>query len=129
MKTIVPIFFAKTRSFWLAIVPAALTMIDTLFQMLTSDQAGPVADALALILSVFGADWTGDQIAAAMRGVAPIYLLIFAQQRGAFSGAIPRPYTLDPEKEKAIARTVENGKDVFDAGYRMGAQIKDALRK
>nr|WP_114351001.1 hypothetical protein [Paracoccus lutimaris] len=35
IKAVAPIFIAKTRSFWLGIVPASLTLIDVAFQALT----------------------------------------------------------------------------------------------
>lgn len=49
-----------------------------------------------------GLDWTGAQIAEFMTTLLPLYMIIFAQQRGTFSGAIPRPLTVSPSKERAI---------------------------
>lgn len=125
IKTIVPIFIGKTRSFWLGIVPTALTTADLVFAHLTGEGSEPVANAIAAAVQQLGLDWTGEQIAAFMRTLYPVYLLIFAQQRGTFSGAVPRPYTIDPAREKQIARVVEDGKSAFDAGRKIG----EALRK
>ena len=123
-RTIIPVFFAKTRSFWLGIVPGALTAVDVAFQVLGSADGGPVADALAMVLSAFGADVTGEAIATTMQRLAPLYLLIFAQQRGTFSGKLPRPYTADPKVERAVVEAVENGKSAFEAGKRLGKALK-----
>ena len=81
VKTIVPIFIAKTRSFWLGIVPAALTLIDVMFQVFTAEGNEPVAAAIAAILAPI-TGWTPDQIASFMKGMAPLYVFIIAQQRG-----------------------------------------------
>ncbi len=121
-KTIAPIFIAKTRSFWLGIVPASLTLIDVAFQALTAEGSEPVANALALILSAFGADLTGEQIAGVMRALAPLYALIVAQQRS----GLARPYTASLGVEKAVVAAVEDGKSAFEAGKAIGASIKRA---
>ncbi|MDT1061919.1 hypothetical protein RM190_08630 [Paracoccus sp. CPCC 101403] len=127
IKTIVPIWIAKTRSFWLGIVPTALTTVDLAFTHLTGEGSEPVANAVAAIAQQVGLDWTGEQIASFMRTLYPLYLIIFAQQRGTFSGAIPRPYTLDPKKEGQIIEMVENGKSAFDAGKKIGEAINRNL--
>ncbi|MBM3604289.1 MAG: hypothetical protein FJX25_05905 [Alphaproteobacteria bacterium] len=124
IKTIAPIFFAKTRSFWLGIVPAALTGLDLAFSTLTGENAIPVANAIASAVDLLGIDWTGEQIAAVMQTLLPLYLLIFAQQRGTFSGATPRPYTTSPEKERQIIRVIEDGKSAFEAGRAFGERLK-----
>jgi hypothetical protein len=87
-----PIFFAWTRSFWLGVMPALLTVLDVLVVFLTAalgDPAlhGPVATALSWVLPV-----NPTQLQSIMQTLAPIYALIVAQQR---SGAA-RPYTIDP---------------------------------
>lgn len=127
-RTIIPIFFAKTRSFWLGIVPGVMTGIDVAFQTLASEDSGPVADALAMVLNAAGAPVSGEMIATTMQRLAPLYLLIFAQQRGTFSGKLPRPYTADPAVEKAVVQAVENGKTAFEAGKAIGNSIKQAIR-
>lgn len=118
--TIAPIFIAKTRSFWLGIVPAVLTLIDVAFQALTAEGSEPVANAMAMILSAVGFDVTGDQIAGFMRALAPLYALIVAQQRAGVS----RPYTVDPAKEREVIRTIEDGKSAFKAGKAFGERLK-----
>jgi len=127
IKTIVPIWIAKTRSFWLGIVPTALTTVDLAFTHLTGEGSEPVANAVAAIAQQVGQDWTGEQIATFMRTLYPLYLIVFAQQRGTFSGAIPRPYTLNPAKEGQIAQVVEDGKSAYDAGVKIGGQLKAKL--
>lgn len=124
IKTIVPVFFAKTRSFWFGIVPTVLTTVDLAFAHLTSEGSEPVANAIAAALTLIGPEWTGEQIASFMRTLYPLYLLIFAQQRGTFNGALPRPYTIDPAKEKLVVEAVKNGKSAFEMGKAIGAAIK-----
>lgn len=124
IKTIAPIFFAKTRSFWLGIVPTSLTALDLAFSTLTGENAIPVANAIASAVNLVGIDWTGEQIAAVMQTLLPLYLLIFAQQRGTFSGAVPRPYTANPEKERQIIQVIEHGKSAFEAGKAFGERLK-----
>ena len=124
IKTISPIFFAKTRSFWLAIFPGILTIIDVMFQSIgTGTGSEPIADAIALLLNAGGIDWTGAQIASYMQKLSPLYILIFAQQRGTFSGAIPRPYTIDLTKENAVTQAIEDGKSAFEAGKALGRSL------
>lgn len=122
-KTIAPIFIAKTRSFWLGIVPTALTTLDLAFAQLAGEGSEPLANALAGAADLLGFGWTGEEIAGFMRTLYPLYLLIFAQQRGTFSGALPRPYTIDPAKEKAVVQAVENGKTAFEVGKRLGESL------
>ncbi len=123
-KTIAPIFIAKTRSFWLGIVPASLTLIDVAFQALSAEGGEPVANALALILNAVGADVTGSQIVGVMRALAPLYALIVAQQRA----GLARPYTVDPAKEREVLRTIEDGKSAFEAGKAFGERLKGVGR-
>lgn len=120
LKTIAPIFFAKTRSFWLGIVPTTLTGLDLAFLITTGDSAIPVANAVASIANLIGMDWTAGQIAGVMQTLLPLYMLIFAQQRGTFSGAVPRPYTANPETERKVIQVIEDGKSAFEAGMPSG---------
>lgn len=122
--TIAPITFWKTRSFWFGWFPALLTLLDSAFQLIDTAAAVPVANALAMILSLFGADISGEDIAVFMKTIAPLYALIVAQQRGGLS----RPYTMDPTKEQQVAKAVEDGKSAFEAGKQIGAAIKKASR-
>ena len=124
IKTIAPIVFAKTRSFWFGIVPTSLTALDLAFTHLTGEGSVPVANALASALQLVGLDWTGDQIAGVMQTLLPLYLVIFAQQRGTFNGAIPRPYTTSPAKERELMRTIEDGKSAFEAGKAFGERLR-----
>lgn len=87
-----PIFFAVTRSFWLGVMPAILTVLDVVVIFATSalgDPAlhGPVATMLSWFMPVDPA-----KVQSVMQTLAPIYALIVAQQR---AGAA-RPYTIDP---------------------------------
>ncbi len=124
IKTIAPIFFAKTRSFWLGIVPTTLTGLDLAFSIMTGDSAIPVANSVASIANLIGLDWTAGQIAGVMQTLLPLYMLIFAQQRGTFSGAVPRPYTANPETERKIIQVIEDGKSAFEAGKAFGERLK-----
>ena len=108
-------------------MPTALTTVDLAFTHLTGEGSEPVANAVAAIAQQVGQDWTGEQIATFMRTLYPLYLIVFAQQRGTFSGAIPRPYTLNPAKEGQIAQVVEDGKSAYDAGVKIGGQLKAKL--
>lgn len=124
IKTIAPIFFGKARSFWLGIVPTSLTALDLAFTHLTGEGSLPIANSLGAALQLVGLEWTGDQIAGFMQTLLPIYLVIFAQQRGTFSGAIPRPYTASPAKERAVVQVIEDGKSAFEAGKAFGKRLK-----
>ena len=118
--TVAPITFWKTRSFWFGWFPALLTLLDSAFQLIDTPAAVPVANALAMILSLFGADISGDDISLFMKTIAPLYTLIVAQQRAGVS----RPYTADPAKEREVLRTIENGKSAFEAGKAIGKELK-----
>lgn len=121
VKTIAPIFIAKTRSFWFGIVPAVLTMIDVILRAFTEGGQEPVAAAISTVLGqIFG--WTPDQIHNAMVALAPLYALIIAQQRA----GLARPYTMDLSKEAYVVQAVEDGKSAFDAGVKIGEAIKRA---
>lgn len=122
-KTIAPIFIGKTRSFWLGIVPAGLTLIDVIVRAFTEAGQEPVAAAISAVLGqVFG--WTPDQIHNAMVALAPLYALIIAQQRA----GLARPYTIDLSKEAYVVQAVEDGGSAFDAGVKIGEAIKRAGR-
>jgi len=121
IKTIVPIFIGKTRSFWLGILPALLTLIDVIMRAFTEGGNEPVASALSSVLgAAFG--WTPEQIHSFMVAMAPVYALIVAQQRA----GLARPYTFDPKKEGQIIEVVEDGKSAFEAGKKIGEALKRA---
>ena len=46
IEKIAPVFIAKTKSFWLGIVPAALTLVDVLAGAATDGSAEPIAGAV-----------------------------------------------------------------------------------
>lgn len=119
MKTIAPIFIARTRSFWLGIVPAALTLVDVLAGAATDGTVEPIAGALAAILGPF-TGLTAEQIRAFMLAVAPLCALIVAHQRG----GLARPYTSSPAKEKAVVEAIQDGAAIFEAGKALGKQLK-----
>ena len=124
IKTIAPIFILKTQSFWLGIFSLLMTAIDTMFASLTAGGAGgPLAQMLAQLLGYDPAEIRGLLLA-----VTPLWGLIIAQQRGGFGGAIPRPYTMDPAKEKQILEAVENGKSALEARQKVGQALKARLR-
>lgn len=124
IKTIAPIFILKTRSFWLGIFPLLLTALDTLFTSLSAGgDGGPLVQMLAHLLG-----YDPSEIRGFLLAVTPLWGLIIAQQRGGFGGAIPRPYTMDPAKEKQIIEAVENGKAAFDAGLKAGEALKARLQ-
>lgn len=120
IKTIAPIFILKTRSFWLGIFPLLLTALDTFFTSLSADgDGGPLVQMLAQL-----PDYDPSEIRGFLLAVTPLWGLIIAQQRGGFGGAIPRSYTMDPEKEKQIMEAVENGKATFEAGMEAGEALQ-----
>ncbi|MGA0617710.1 hypothetical protein [Paracoccus sp. KR1-242] len=126
IKTIVPIFIGKTRSFWLGILPATLTLIDVIVRAFTEAGNEPIAAALSTLLGAL-CGWTPEQIHSFMIALAPIYALIVAQQRAGLGGGIPRPYTLNPAKEGQIAQAVEDGRSAIDAGVKIGEAIRRNL--
>lgn len=101
MKDIKPIFIAKTRSFWLGIVPAALTLIDVIAGAATDGSAEPIAGAVAALIGPFTGT-TAEQVHSFMLAVAPICALIVAHQRGGVS----RPYAATPAREAAAQAEV-----------------------
>ena len=99
-----PIFFAWTRSFWLGLFPALLTIADTVFNLFASaETATPVAAVIAAFMNVL-AGFTGweflivtrEEVHNTMTGLAPIYAMIVGYQRAHAA----RPYTIDPRAIK-----------------------------
>ena len=116
MKTIAPIFIAKTRSFWLGIVPLILTLLDSVFASIgEGGDGGPVAN---LIAAAVGAD--PENVRGWLLLIAPVWGLVIAQQRAGLS----RPYTMNPATETAVVQAVKDGKDAFEAGKAVGQAIK-----
>lgn len=124
-NVITPIAFWKTRSFWLGWFPAILTLLDQLMQLAGTEAAVPVANSLAAILSIFGSDISGIDIANFMLTVAPVYALIVAHQRRGFN----RPYEVreKPETDK-IAVVVGSVSKEGAAAYQQGRAIGDAIK-
>jgi uncharacterized membrane protein YkgB len=99
-----PIFFAWTKSFWLGIFPALLTIIDTLFNLFTTaETAVPAAAVIAAFLNTAsGLPWldvlqtTPEAVHKAMTALAPVYAMIVGYQRMHAA----RPYTIDPRAIK-----------------------------
>lgn len=119
IKTIAPILITKTRSFWLGIVPAALTLIDVLVGSVSDGTSEPIAGAIAAIFGPL-TGWTAAEVHAFMLAVAPVFALVVAHQRGGLS----RPYTANPAKEAAIVQAVQDGKSAFEAGKAIGKALK-----
>lgn len=125
IRTIAPYPFRQNAPFPVRDCPTSLTAPDLAFTHLTGESSMPVANALASALQLVGLDWTGKQIAGFMQTLLSLYLVIFAQQRGAFSRAIPRPNTTSPAKERAVIQTIENGKSVRGGESVRGADAPD----
>lgn len=119
VKQIAPILITKTRSFWLGIVPALLTLLDVIAGAVSDGSSEPIAGAVAAIIEPF-TGITADQVHAFMLAIAPICALIIAHQRSGLS----RPYTADPAKERAVIQTIEDGKSAFEAGKAYGERLK-----
>ncbi|OJH46182.1 hypothetical protein [Paracoccus sp. SM22M-07] len=118
IKTIAPILITKTRSFWLGIVPAVLTLIDIIVGAVSDGTAEPIAASIAAIFGpVFGV--TAAEVHAFMLAVAPLCALIVAHQRS----GLARPYTTSPSKERDLVRTIEDGKSAFEAGKAFGERL------
>ena len=120
VKTITPIAFWKTRSFWFGWFPALLTIVNVAVGELMTGQVGPVSEAIFFVVGHF-LPVTARDISDFMVKIAPLYALIVAQQRAGLS----RPYAIDASKENSVLEMVENGKTAFDAGKAIG----QALRK
>ena len=94
-----------------------------LYTFFTSLSAGGDGGLLVQMLAqLLGYD--PSEIRGFLLAVTPLWGLIIAQQRGGFGGAIPRPNTMEPEKEKQIMEAVENGKAAFKAGMEAGEALK-----
>jgi hypothetical protein len=101
-----PIFFAWTKSFWLGLFPALLTLMDLGFNMFSNaETAMPAAAVIAAFIGVFSGllSWlwtipavTAEQVHQFMTNLAPIYAMIVGYQRMHAA----RPYTLDPRALK-----------------------------
>lgn len=98
-----PIFFAWTRSFWLGIFPALLTIVDVTFSLFsTAETSVPVAGVVAAFIGVFsntfGLGWsiTAEAVHQFMTHLAPIYAMIVGYQRMHAA----RPYTINPRHLK-----------------------------
>lgn len=91
VKSLPPVFFARTRSFWLGILPLALTLLDSLFAVGSSGAGGPVAD---LIAAVFG--WEPETVRGWLLLISPVWGMIIAQQRS----GITQPYAMTPAGEQ-----------------------------
>ena len=120
VKTITPIAFWKTRSFWFGWFPAALTGLDTLMQIADTPAAVPVANSIALVQNVFGVDQTGEEIALFMKGVAPLYALIVAWQRR----GVNQPYVAGTAKEQELITVIHEGQAAFKQGKVLGGLLK-----
>lgn len=116
IKTIAPILFARTRSFWLGIFPLSLTLLDSVFaELTTGGDGGPVVHTISLLTGT-----EPERVRAVMLAIAPIWGLIVAHQRS----GLTRPYTIDPRKEQAVIEAVVDGKSAFDAGKAIGEALK-----
>ena len=99
-----PIFFAWTKSFWLGLFPALLTIADTIFNLFSSaETAAPVAAVIAAFLNTAsGLPWldflavTPEAVHSFMTGLAPLYAMIVGYQRMHAA----RPYRTDPRAIK-----------------------------
>lgn len=118
-KSIAPILITRTRSFWLGIVPASLTLVDVVARAASDGTAEPIAGAVAAILGPF-TGLTAEDVHRFMLAIAPICALIVAHQRGGLS----RPYTVSPSKERALVQTIENGKSAFEAGRAFADRLR-----
>ena len=118
IKTIAPILITRTRSFWLGILPAGLTLVDIIAGAVSHGTAEPIAKANASIAGpVLGI--TAAEVHAFMLAVAPLCALIVAHQRS----GLARPYTTSPSKERNLVQTIEDGKSAFEAGKAFGERL------
>ncbi|MFN4129374.1 MAG: hypothetical protein ACK4GC_06120 [Paracoccaceae bacterium] len=119
IKTIAPILITRTRSFWLGIVPAGLTLVDVIARSASDGTIEPIAGAVAALIGPF-TGLTAADVHSFMLAIAPICALVVAQQRD----GIARPYTVSPSKERALVRTIEDGKSAFEAGKAFAERLK-----
>lgn len=68
IKTIAPILITRTRSFWLGILLAGLTLVDIIASAVSDGTAEPIA---AIVGPVFGI--TATEVHAFMLAVAPLW--------------------------------------------------------
>lgn len=87
-EAVTPIWFARTRSFWLGIVPILMAVLDLIVQVTTTEAAGPVGASIASLLMAMGFDVTGDDVSGFLKGLGLFAGLVIAQQRSGLS----RPY-------------------------------------
>ncbi|MEO1949292.1 hypothetical protein [Thioclava sp.] len=121
IKTIAPILITRTRSFWLGIVPAGLTLVDIIAGAVSDGTAEPIAASIAAIVGpIFGI--TAAEVHAFMLAIAPLCALIVAHQRS----GLARPYTTSPSKERDLVRTIEDGKSAFEAGKAFGERLQQS---
>lgn len=120
-KVIKPIAFWKTRSWWLGVFPALLTLLDAVMQQLDTPAAIPVANSIAILLNAFGMDLTGQDIVGYMRAIAPLYAVIVMHQRR----GINRPYSTTTANETDAMVVIKKGAE----SYNQGREIVDLLRK
>ena len=121
IKTIAPILITRTRSFWLGILPAGLTLVDIIASAVSDGTAEPIAGAIAAIFGpVFGI--TATEVHTFMLAVAPLCALIVAHQRS----GLARPYTTSPSKERDLVKTIEDGKSAFEAGKAFGERLRQS---
>lgn len=98
-----PIFFAWTKSFWLGLFPALLTIVDVGFTMFSNTETSmPIATVVAAFIGVFSnlfsTGWaiTAEMVHGFMTNLAPLYAMIVGYQRMHAA----RPYTIDPRALK-----------------------------
>jgi len=98
-----PIFFAWTKSFWLGLFPALLTIVDVGFTMFSNTETSmPIATVVAAFIGVFSnlfsMGWaiTAEMVHGFMTNLAPLYAMIVGYQRMHAA----RPYTIDPRALK-----------------------------
>ena len=120
IKTIQPIAFWKTRSFWFGWFPAALTGLDTVMQIVDTPAAVPVANSVALVLNALGSDVNGEDIATFMKGLAPLYALIVAWQRR----GVNQPYVTGTAKGQDLITVIREGTGAFKQGQAIGKVFK-----
>lgn len=121
IKTIIPVWVLNTKSWWLGAFPAVLSFVDYLFQVIDSEQAVPFANAIAMVLALFGSKLTGLDITDFIRGIAPLYvaLVIMWQRRG-----INQPYVATPEKVNKVIEVVQDGRALVESAKSLTGKIR-----
>lgn len=123
-RPVTPIAIWKTKSFWFGWVPAALTLLDTTFQLIDTPAAVPVANSVSMVLSPF-VDVSGEDITLFMKGLAPLYAFVIGYQRR----GVNQPYTMNPAKESQVVAVVKEGTQAFQQGQAMGKVLKGVIRR